>query len=60
MITDSGVQRYVISFGDHELVADLIPLDVREFDVILGIDWLSDWHATLDCFTKRVCFQPPS
>ena len=59
ILTDSGVRGCVISFGGHELVADLILLDVGEFDVILGMEWLSEWHATLDCFAKRVCFRPP-
>lgn len=49
----------MISFDEHKLAANLILLDVGEFEAILGMDWLSDWHATLDCFSKRVCFQPP-
>ena len=41
LLTDSGIQGCVIAFGGHELTADLILLDVGEFDVILGMDWLS-------------------
>ena len=59
VLTDSGVRGCVISFGGHELVADLILLDVGEFDVILGMEWLSEWHSTLDYFAKRVCFRSP-
>ena len=42
IITDSEVLECVISFGGHELVADLILLNVGEFHVIFGMDWLSD------------------
>ena len=34
--------------------ADLIVITLREFDVILGMDWLSKNHAIVDCHTKEV------
>ncbi|WP_375608914.1 retroviral-like aspartic protease family protein, partial [Bartonella sp. AC140YNZD] len=33
---------------------DLIILDMHSFDVILGMDWLSVFRATIDCYTCRV------
>ncbi|KAL2246181.1 UNVERIFIED_CONTAM: Transposon Ty3-I Gag-Pol polyprotein [Sesamum indicum] len=36
------------------LYADLVIIDLREFDVILGIDWLASNHALVDCQTKEV------
>ncbi|KAL4011180.1 hypothetical protein IC575_028229 [Cucumis melo] len=33
---------------------------MRDFDVILGMDWLSANHACIDCFGKKVIFNPPS
>ena len=50
----------MIAFDGNKLIADLILLNVGEFDGILDVDLLSTWHATLNCFTKRVCFRPPS
>ncbi|GAB2266340.1 hypothetical protein Dimus_037888 [Dionaea muscipula] len=38
---------------------DLICLDMHDFDVILGMDWLSRNHARLDCHGKRICFTMP-
>ncbi|XP_052885329.1 uncharacterized protein LOC128293824 [Gossypium arboreum] len=35
-------------------MADLIELLFREFDLILGIDWLVKHRVSLDCVTKRV------
>ena len=32
----------------------MILLDIHDFDVILGMDWLSRHHATVDCYRKEV------
>ena len=34
------------------LKANLIPLEMNGFDVILGMDWFSNHRALMDCFTK--------
>ncbi|KAM1863067.1 hypothetical protein ACFX14_003456 [Malus domestica] len=39
--------------------ADLIPLDIVDFDVILGADWLHYNHAHIDCYGKSVTFYRP-
>ena len=41
---------------NQNLKANLIPLDMKEFDAILGMDWLSVHGATLDCPRKEVVF----
>ena len=38
---------------------DLIALDMRDFDVVLDMDWLSRHRATLDCYKKEVKFHRP-
>ena len=38
----------------HTFLGDLIELPFREFDVILGMDWLSRHHVIVDCKLKRV------
>ncbi len=38
----------------YEFSADLIELPFHEFDVILGIDWLSHYQAIVDCKLKRI------
>ena len=35
-------------------MVDLVELEILEFDVILGMDWLSAYHAVLNCFDKVV------
>ena len=37
--------------------ANLIPLEMWNFDVIFGMDWLSTHKASIDCFTKKVVFR---
>ena len=39
--------------------ANLVPLDIVDFDIILGIDWLDYNHAKLDCHEKVVTFHRP-
>ena len=39
---------------EQEFRADLVALDMRDFDVVLGMDWLSRHRATLDCYRKEV------
>ena len=41
------------------LMANWIPLEIHDFDVTLGIDWLSTHRALMDYFTKKVVFQKP-
>ena len=41
------------------LKANLIPLEMTDFDVILGMDWLSNHRASMDCFTKKIVFRKP-
>ena len=38
---------------------DIIVLDMVDYEVIFGMDWLSKYHASIDCMKKIVTFQPP-
>jgi hypothetical protein len=49
-----GVKLYI---GGLELRVDLIPLELYDFDLILGMDWLSKHKAQVDWFTKTVTIQ---
>ncbi|XXG62687.1 hypothetical protein AAC387_Pa05g1002 [Persea americana] len=43
--------------GDVVLPANLILLEMYDFDVILGMDWLAGYHATMDCFHRTLTFK---
>ena len=37
-----------LQFDDRVRAVDALPLDMTDFDIILGMDWLSTHHATID------------
>ncbi|KAH0671258.1 hypothetical protein KY285_025475 [Solanum tuberosum] len=39
--------------------ADLVELEMVDFDIILGMDWLHSCYASVDCRTRIVRFQFP-
>ena len=43
-----------IVIQDREFFADLIALPFCEFDLILGMDWLSKHRAIIDCDKKTI------
>ena len=45
--------------SERELCADLVILDMTDYDVILGMDFLSKYGAIIDCKAKTVGFKPP-
>ena len=49
-----------IRIREYEFLGDLIELSFREFDVILGMDWLSRNQVVVDCRIKRVTLRTPS
>ena len=53
LIADRVVRDSRVLIEGQEFPADLVALDMRDFDVVLGMDWLSRHRATLDCYKKR-------
>ena len=48
---------YVIEIDSKVYLADLIELDVLDFDIILGMDWLSENYASINCHDKCMRFK---
>ncbi|PHT31182.1 hypothetical protein CQW23_27519 [Capsicum baccatum] len=46
----------VVFILSRDSVADLIELDMVDFDAILGMDWLHSCYAILDCKSRKVTF----
>ena len=59
LITDRVYMGCRVIIEGHEFMAKLVFFDIQDFDVILGMDWLSRHHATMDCFKKEVKFCTP-
>ncbi|KAH0683010.1 hypothetical protein KY289_020762 [Solanum tuberosum] len=49
-----------ISINHKNTMVDLVELDMVDFDVILGMDWLHACYASIDCRTRVVRFQIPN
>ena len=59
LFSDRVVRYSRVLIRGQEFPADLVALDMRDFDVVFGIDWLSRHRATLDCYKKEVsCIGP--
>lgn len=43
-----------IDVSGHKFSADLILFKLGEFDIILGMDWLGENSAQIDCKSKKV------
>ena len=57
MPTTNGVKKCEIKIGDCTMEMDLVVLEMEDYDVILGMDWLSKYHACVDCYHKVVTIQ---
>ena len=57
IIVNSIYRDCVIQVETARLHADLILMPFRNFDIILGMDWLTRHHAIVNCFTKEVVFE---
>ena len=54
MISERIVPGSILVIQNKDFPADLIVLSIHDFDIILGMDWLSKHRATLDCYKKEV------
>nr|GEY61618.1 hypothetical protein [Tanacetum cinerariifolium] len=49
-------QNCLLRFDDKIRFSNLFPLDMHDFDIILGMDWLTKHRSTIVCHTKSVIF----
>ncbi|KAL0546479.1 hypothetical protein IC582_016389 [Cucumis melo] len=60
MLSKEKVKACQIEIAGHVIEVTLLVLDMLDFDVILGMDWLAANDASIDCSRKEVTFNPPS
>ncbi|KAL5571097.1 hypothetical protein UlMin_020694 [Ulmus minor] len=61
VLFDSGATVHAtipVLVANRELYVDLIILNMYDYDVILGMDFLSKYNATIECRHRRVNFRP--
>ncbi|KAA0045456.1 pol protein [Cucumis melo var. makuwa] len=59
MLSKEKVKACQIEIAGHVIEVALLVLDMLDFNVIMGMDWLGANHASIDCSRKEVAFNPP-
>ncbi|GJS66682.1 putative reverse transcriptase domain-containing protein [Tanacetum coccineum] len=48
------IRGWTLNFLNHPFNINLMPVELGNFDVIVGMDWLAKYHAVIDCTEKIV------
>ncbi|XP_027158420.1 uncharacterized protein LOC113760043 [Coffea eugenioides] len=59
VITSLAYRNCEFWIGERKMLVDLISLDIKGYDVIIGMDFLGHHHTKLDCRAKVVEFCIP-
>jgi hypothetical protein len=63
---NGSISSYSVCLGcfyilaNEVFTANLVVISLGSFDVILGIDWLTQYRAVISCFWKTMSLQAPS
>ncbi|KAL0292521.1 UNVERIFIED_CONTAM: hypothetical protein Sradi_6985700 [Sesamum radiatum] len=57
VVVNSVRKGSLVRIGDVTFPVDLVVMDLKEFDVILGMDWLAQHRAVVDCYKKEVMIE---
>ncbi|KAI3732801.1 hypothetical protein L1987_64010 [Smallanthus sonchifolius] len=60
LIIDSVIHECSLELNDHTFPINLVPMPLGSFDIIIGMDWLSNHHAEVICFEKCIRIPLPS
>ena len=60
MLVKERIKACQVEIANRVLEVTLIVLNMRDFDVILGMDWLAANYASIDYSRKEVTFNPPT
>ena len=58
VVSRRWVRALLVEIDNRELSVDLIELSMDDFEMILGMEWLSKYGATIDCKCRMVTFEP--
>ena len=58
VVSQRWIRALPVEVDGRELSVDLVELSMDDFDMILGMDWLSKYGATIDCRRRMVTFAP--
>ena len=52
VVTKRVYQKFHVMLPNRVTLVDFVGLDMFDFDIILGMDWLHACFASIDCRTK--------
>ncbi|CAA0811071.1 Unknown protein, partial [Striga hermonthica] len=59
IVTSAKASDLSLSIGGRVLSTDAFVLEMRDFDLILGMDWLSFYHADIRCHDREITLYLP-
>ncbi|KAI3762531.1 hypothetical protein L1987_52961 [Smallanthus sonchifolius] len=51
---ESAIYDCSLELNEHTFPINLVPMPLGSFDIIIGMDWLSNHHAEVICFEKCI------
>lgn len=54
------LENYTLTLNNHIFHVNLMHMIIGNFDVIIGLDWLSPHHVAIICFEKAVHLPLPN
>ena len=59
LIASEGCRNLTIEIGAHRFLAHLIILESQGIDVILGMDWMSNYDGQIECAQRAITLRTP-
>ncbi|CAA0826437.1 Unknown protein, partial [Striga hermonthica] len=59
IVTSAKTSDRSLSIGGRSLSTDAFVLEMRDFDLILGMEWLSFYHANIRCHDREITLYLP-
>ena len=60
LVTNRRIKDGQVIVAGHIISINLKVVSMTDFDVILGMLWLAENYASIDCHKKKVVFSPPT
>ncbi|XP_024969636.1 uncharacterized protein LOC112508999 [Cynara cardunculus var. scolymus] len=54
LVTDRVFRDCTLVLDEHDFLVDLIPMDIRGFDVMIGMDWLVKNRVDIICSQRMI------
>jgi hypothetical protein len=54
LIVNAGCQNLILEIGKYKFPTHLLVLDSRGLDVILGMDWMTNYAGVIDCVNRAI------